>query len=136
MPYQTHHPISKCLTDQPKIDTWVKLTFHDEDSDNICIVQRALTVGVRGKIGMTVTGLEDLGLPDLAIEAGTLMPGIAAHMRFDEKTTFADAIAQLTGLKPLEDVGCCSARGLRADRRDKLLKWLDTGGQNLHAEQQ
>ena len=26
--------------------------------------------------------------------------------------------------------GCCSARGLRADRRDKLLKWLDTGGQN------
>ena len=25
---------------------------------------------------------------------------------------------------------CCSARGLRADRRDKLLKWIDTGGQN------
>ena len=25
---------------------------------------------------------------------------------------------------------CCSARGLRADRRDKLLKWRDTGGQN------
>ena len=25
---------------------------------------------------------------------------------------------------------CCSARGLRADRRDKLLKWLDTWGQN------
>ena len=101
------------LNDQPKIDTWAKLTFHDEDSDNICIVQRALTVGVRGKIGMTVTGREDLGLPDLAIEAGTLMPGIAAHMRFDEKTTFADAIAQLTGLKPLEDVGRRSGRVAR-----------------------
>ena len=25
---------------------------------------------------------------------------------------------------------CCSARGLHADRRDKLLKLLDTGGQN------
>ena len=25
---------------------------------------------------------------------------------------------------------CCSARGLRADRHDKLLKLLDTGGQN------
>ena len=25
---------------------------------------------------------------------------------------------------------CCPARGLRADRRDKLLKLLDTGGQN------
>ena len=93
------------LNDQPKIDTWARLTFHDEGSDEICVVQRALTVGPRGRIGMTVTGLEALGLPDLAIEAGTLMPGIAAHMRFDEKTTFADAIAQLTGLKPLEDLG-------------------------------
>ena len=101
------------LNDQPKIDTWAKLTFHDEGSDNICVVQRALTVGARGKIGMTVTGLEDLGLPDLAIEAGTLMPGIAAHMRFDEKTTFADAIAQLTGLKPLEDLGRRSRRVVR-----------------------
>ena len=30
----------------------------------------------------------------------------------------------------IEDQLCCSARGLRADRRDKLLKLLDTGGQN------
>ena len=98
------------LNDQPKIDTWAKLTFHDNGSDDICVVQRTLTVGMRGKISMKVTGLEDLGLPDLAVEAGTLMPGIAAHMRFDEKTTFADAIAQLTGLKPLEDLGHRSRR--------------------------
>ncbi len=76
-------------------------------------MQRTLTVGTRGKISMTVTGLEDLGLPDLAVEAGTLMPGIAAQMRFDEKTTFADAIAQLTGLKPLEDLGHRSRRVVR-----------------------
>ena len=31
--------------------------------------------------------------------------------------------------------GCYSARRLRADRRDELLKWLDTGGSQLHAEQ-
>ena len=100
------------LNDQPKIDTWAKLTFHDEGADSICVVQRALTVSARGKINMTVTGLEDLRLPDFAIEAGTLMPGIAAHMRFDEKTTFADAIAQLTGLKPLEDLGRRSGRAV------------------------
>lgn len=98
------------LNDRPKIDTWAKLTFHDEGSDDVCVVRRTLTVGTRGKISMTVTGLEDLGLSDLAVEAGTLMPGIAAHMRFDEKTTFADAIAQLTGLKPLEDLGHRSRR--------------------------
>ena len=31
--------------------------------------------------------------------------------------------------------GCCSARGLRADRRGKRLKWLDTAGSELSAEQ-
>src|SRR5262249_15424756 len=89
----------EALGDRPKIDTWVQLTFQAEESDGICVVRRALTVNERGRIGMFVTGLEDLGLPDLAAEAGTLMPGIAAHMRFDEKTTFAQAVAQLTGLK-------------------------------------
>ena len=89
-------------------------------------MQRALTVGTRGKISVTVTGLEDLGLPDLAVEAGTLMPGIAAHMRFDEKTTFADAIAQLTGLKPLEDLG---HRSRRVVRRLRTTETQDTQSQ-------
>ena len=114
------------LNDQPKIDTWARLTFHDEGSDDICVVQRTLTVAPRGKISMTVTGLEDLGLPDLALEAGTLMPGIAAHMRFDEKTTFADAIAQLTGLKPLEDLG---HRSRRVVRRLRTTETRDTESQ-------
>ena len=98
------------LDDEPKIDTWAKLTFHNDESDSICVVRRALTVSTRGKISMNVTGLKDLSLPSLAIEVGTLMPGIAAHMRFDERTTFASAIAQLTGLKPLEDLGRRSGR--------------------------
>ncbi len=114
------------LNDQPRIDTWARLTFHDERSDDICVVQRTLTVGTRGKISMTVTGLEDLGLPDLAVEAGTLMPGIAAQMRFDEKTTFADAIAQLTGLKPLEDLG---HRSRRVVRRLRTTETQDTQSQ-------
>ena len=116
------------LNDQPKIDTWARLTFHDEGSDNICVVQRALTVGARGKIGMAATGLRDLGLPNLAIEAGTLMPGIAAHMRFDEKTTFADAIAQLTGLKPLEDMGRRSERVVRRLRTTERQRHGFQGG--------
>ena len=32
--------------------------------------------------------------------------------------------------RPPYSSGCCSARGLRADRHDKLLKLLDTGGHN------
>lgn len=52
-----------------------------------------------------VEGLDGLGLSALAIEAGTLMPGVAAHMRFDEKSDFTQAVSQLTGLKPLEELG-------------------------------
>lgn len=110
----------EALGERPRIDTWAQLTFHAEGSDDICVVRRALRVSERGRISMSETGLEDLGLPEVAIEAGTLMPGIAAHMRLDEKTTFAQAVAQLTGLKPLEDLGRRSARvvkRLRADER-------------------
>ena len=35
--------------------------------------------------------------------------------------------AKIGGMTPSV---CCSARGLRADRHDKLLKLFDTGGQN------
>ena len=110
----------EALNDQPNIDTWAKLTFLDEGSNEITVVQRTLTVGSRSRTRMTVTGLEDLGLPDLAVEAGTLMPGIAAHMRFDEKTTFADAVAQLTGLKPLEELGRRSERMVKRLRTTEV----------------
>jgi hypothetical protein len=112
----------EALSDQPKIDTWAQLTFEDEESQEICVVRRSLSVSVRNKIGMTIVGLQDLGLPDLAIEAGTLMPGVAAHMRFDEKTTFAQAIAQLTGLKPLEDLGRRSARVVKRLKTEERRK--------------
>jgi hypothetical protein len=92
-----------------------------------------LTPDTRGKIGMSVTGREELGIPDLAIEAGTLMPGIAAHMRFDEKTTFAQATAQLTGLKPLEDLGRRSARIVRRLRNDET-KAAQSGAQTKLTE--
>ena len=110
------------LNDRPRIDTWAQLTFREMRTDEICVVRRSLTVNSRGKIGMSVSGLGELQLPDLALEVGTLMPGIASHMRFDEKTTFAAAIAQLTGLKPLEDLGHRSkrlAKRLRTDEQQK-----------------
>lgn len=103
----------EALADRPKIDTWVQLTFCDEATGDACAVKRSLVTGTKERISVNETGLRELGLTALAIEAGTLMPGIAAHMRFDEKTTFAAAIAQLTGLKPLEDLGRRSERTVK-----------------------
>ncbi len=121
----------EALGDRPRIDTWAQLTFHAEGSDDICVVRRGLSVSERGRISMSVTGLEDLGLPEIAVEAGTLMPGIAAHMRFDEKTTFAQAVAQLTGLKPLEDLGRRSKRVVKRLRTDERKKSQTNASQTL-----
>lgn len=121
----------EALGDRPRIDTWAQLTFHAEGSDDISVVRRALTVSDRGRISMSVTGLEDLDLPEVAVEAGTLMPGIAAHMRFDEKTTFAQAVAQLTGLKPLEDLGRRSTRVVKRLRTDERKKTGSDASQTL-----
>ena len=107
------------LGEKAKVDTWAQLTFCDPDSDAVWVVRRHLPGGRRGKIGMDVDGLAELGLTDLAIEVGTLMPGIAAQMRFDERTTFAKAVATLTGLKPLEDLGQRSERVVKRLRGEE-----------------
>lgn len=92
------------LCDKPKLDTRVQLTFAHDDTGEMRSVSRRLQVNGK-KLSAPVEGLHALGLPALAIEAGTLMPGVAAHMRFDEKTDFAQAVSQLTGLKPLQELG-------------------------------
>ena len=107
------------LGEKPKVDTWAQLTFCDYNSDEVRIVRRHLTVGPRGKVGMDVDGLAELGLTDLAREVGTVMPGIAAQMRFDERTTFAQAVATLTGLRPLEDLGQRSERVVKRLRGEE-----------------
>lgn len=92
------------LGDSPKLDTRVSLTFRRPDTGEIRRVKRRLdTAGT--KLVAPVEGLDGLGLSVLAIEAGTLMPGVATHMRFDEKSDFTQAVSQLTGLKPLEELG-------------------------------
>ena len=93
----------KILNGSPKLDTSVKLTFRCKDLEDIRVVSRGLEV--RGKkFTETITGLDELDLPPLAIEVGTLMPAIASHMRFNEKSDLAQAVSELTGLRPLEQL--------------------------------
>lgn len=116
------------LKDQPKIDSWVRLTFHAEGANETCVVTRRLEVSRNGRVSMHAEGLEGLGIPSLGIEVGTLMPGIAAQMRFDEKTVFPAAIAQLTGLKPLEDFGKRAERIVARLRGDETRKTQENRG--------
>jgi hypothetical protein len=110
----------EALADQPRLDTWVRLTFRNDTTGESRSVTRRLVAQTGRRITMTVEGLGELGLSRPALEVGTLMPGIAAHMRFDEKTGFAEAIAQLTGLRPLEDLGKRSQRIVNRLRKEEV----------------
>ena len=65
--------------------------------------------------------LEEFPLPERTGHSAAALPPRPETIRMD------------LAVRPVR--GCCSARGLCADRRDKLLKWLDTAGSKLHAEQ-
>lgn len=94
----------------PKIDTWVRLTFRSLIDGREIEVERRLERDGKRAFKTTVTGLDKLGLPDLALQVGTLMPGIAAATRFDDKTTLSQAVSTLTGLRPLAHFGKRSER--------------------------
>lgn len=89
----------------PKVDTWVRLTFRSLADGREVKVERQLQR--EGKKGFKTVpiGLENLGLSELALQVGTLMPGIAAATRFDDKTTLSLAVSTLTGLRPLAHFG-------------------------------
>ena len=129
------------LSDKPKLDTRVRLTFRRDDTDEIRRVSRQLETSGK-KLAAPVKGLDALGLSALAIEVGTLMPGVAAQMRFDEKTDFTQAVSQLTGLKPLQELGQRSERLVKRlgktetqateERRDEKLRQFKMQLQTLY----
>ncbi|UVK35986.1 ATP-binding protein (plasmid) [Mesorhizobium sp. AR10] len=95
---------------QPKVDTWVRLKFRSLIDGSEVEVERRLERDGKKTFKTTANGLDKLGLSDLALQIGTLMPGIAAATRFDDKTTLSQAVSTLTGLRPLAHFGSRSER--------------------------
>jgi len=95
---------------QPKVDTWVRLKFRSLVDGSEVEVERRLERDGKKNYKASASGLEKLGLSDLALQVGTLMPGIAAATRFDDKTTLSQAVSTLTGLRPLAHFGARSVR--------------------------
>jgi SOS-response transcriptional repressor LexA len=93
-----------------KIDTWVRLKFRSLVDGTEVEVERRLERDGKKGFKATPIGMERLGLSDLALQVGTLMPGIAAATRFDDKTTLSQAVSTLTGLRPLAHFGTRSGR--------------------------
>ncbi|EJL51626.1 hypothetical protein PMI09_04416 [Rhizobium sp. CF122] len=95
---------------QPQVDTWVRLKFRSLVDGTEIEVERRLERDGKKAFKATAIGLNKLGLSDLALQVGTLMPGIAAATRFDDKTTLSQAVSTLTGLRPLAHFGTRSSR--------------------------
>jgi AAA domain len=94
----------------PKLDSWVSLTFRSLVDGREVEIRRQLQRDGKRAFKSVATGLDKLGLSDLALQVGTLMPAIAAATRFDDKTTLSQAVSSLTGLRPLAHFGKRSAR--------------------------
>jgi hypothetical protein len=94
----------------PKVDTWVRLTLRSLTDGHEVKVERHLQREGRKGFKTVPIGLDQLGLSELALQVGTLMPGIAAATRFDDKTTLSLAVSTLTGLRPLAHFGMRSER--------------------------
>jgi hypothetical protein len=108
----------------PKVDTWVRLSFRSLIDGREIAVERHLQRDGKKAFKTAAIGLEKLGLSDLALQVGTLMPGIAAATRFDDKTTLSQAVSTLTGLRPLAHFGTRSGRlhDRLTDKYSKLAK--------------
>lgn len=122
----------------PKVDTWVRLTFRSIIDGRDVEIERRLERDGKRAFKTIPTGLDKLGVPDLALQVGTLMPGIAAATRFDDKTTLSQAVSSLTGLRPLAHFGARSKRlhDRLTDKYPKLASEEKIGSEARAAKQQ
>jgi hypothetical protein len=122
----------------PQIDTWVRLTFRSLIDGREVEVERRIEREGKHRFKATPAGLDQLGLSELALQVGTLMPGIAAATRFDDKTTLSQAVSSLTGLRPLAHFGTRSERlyDRLTNRYPKLAKEEKEGCEKTATQQQ
>jgi hypothetical protein len=87
-------PVGKAVP----LDSWVELTFVDEDGTQLPPVRRTQIRSAKGKVTESVTGLETLGVDPIALRTGTTMPALLAFLRIGTASELGMAAAKLTGL--------------------------------------
>jgi len=92
--------------DQPWVpaDTWVELTFVDEDDAEFPVIRRSQNRSARGKLKETPPDLDSLGIDPIAVRIGTIMPGLLPLIKVGSESELGRAVSQLTGLSALVDL--------------------------------
>lgn len=87
--------------DDIPIDTWVELTFEDQNKNILPVIRRALFRTNRGKVQETTPNLAILGIDPISFRIGTTMPALLPFIQVGEQSELGRAVAELTGLSSL-----------------------------------
>lgn len=105
------------------LDSWVELTFEDEDGVKLPPVRRTQVRNSRGKVFETHTGIDTLGVSPIALKTGTTMPGLLPFLRIGSTSELGMAAAKLTGLAEVSSLAKHAARAqvkLKGELRKEL----------------
>lgn len=99
-------------------DTWVELTFADEEGGLLPPIRRTQKRTARGALEEIPPELTGLGIDPIAIRIGTVMPGLLPLIKVGSESELGRAVAELTGLSALVDL---AGHALRAKNKIKDL---------------
>jgi hypothetical protein len=85
-------------------DTWVELTFVDENGTALPPIRRCQRRTTQGRLEEVEPDLTVLGVDPIAVRIGTVMPGLLPLIRVGHESELGRAVAQLTGLSALTDL--------------------------------
>jgi hypothetical protein len=85
-------------------DTWVELTFVDENGTALPPIRRSQRRTAQGRLEETAPDLTVLGIDPIAVRIGTVMPGLLPLIKVGHESELGRAVAQLTGLSALIDL--------------------------------
>jgi hypothetical protein len=102
-------PDGRHLSDLPPserilIDTWVELTFADENGTLLAPIRRSQSRTARGAVSEILEGFDELGLDPIAAHIGTTIPGLLPFIQMGSSSEFGRAITELTGLADLTEL--------------------------------
>ena len=83
------------------LDTWVELTFADQEGTELPPVRRTQSRTSRGRVTETEPDLASLGVDPVAFSISTTMPAMLQHIQLGQASDLGKAVSQLTGLADL-----------------------------------
>lgn len=104
------------------LDTWVELTFADENGTLLSPIRRSQTRTPRGVPTETTADIASLGLAPIAAAIGTSIPGLLPFIQLGSISEFGQAIAELTGLAELVDLSKHASRTRERIEKDLIKK--------------